>query len=220
MSFPPPDRTLTFPIASGRNRDRSESLPEASAVRCPSDEDLIARLQGKDSEALQLLFDRFSRLVFGIGLHILNDFGEAEEVVQEAFFCLYQKSKLFDPSKGGAKAWIAQIAFHRALDRKSYLARRGFYLGTNIRSLDDVLEDKTDLAREVETKLNRVQLEKAFEELPEVQRQTLELFYFEGWDLREISENLNEPLGNVRHHFYRGLERLRKSAFLHRLWEK
>ena len=52
-----------------------------------------------------------------------------------------------------------------------------------------------------------------------MQRLTLELFYFEGFDLREISRKLNQPLGNTRHYFYRGLERLRKSAFVQRLRE-
>ena len=77
----------------------------------------------------------------------------------------------------------------------------------------------TDLDREIGSKLNRAQLRKAFKELPDVQRVTLELFYFESLDLREISEKLNEPLGNTRHHFYRGLERLRKSAFVQKLRE-
>jgi RNA polymerase sigma-70 factor, ECF subfamily len=179
----------------------------------------MARLRANDSNALNLLCDRYSRLFLGIALRILHDYGEAEGVVQEAFFHVYQKAKLFDPSKGTAKAWIVQIAFHRALDRKSYLDRRGFYLGTEIASLDDTLLGETDLDREVGAKLNRVQLEKAFEELPEKQRRTLELFYFEGLELREIVEKLNEPLGNVRHHLYRGLERLRKSAFVQSLRE-
>ena len=52
-----------------------------------------------------------------------------------------------------------------------------------------------------------------------MQRQTLELFYFQGLELREISEQLREPFGNVRHHFYRGLERLRKSPAVKRLRE-
>jgi RNA polymerase sigma-70 factor (ECF subfamily) len=77
----------------------------------------------------------------------------------------------------------------------------------------------TDLEREIGSRLKHAQLQKAFAELPDVQRVTLELFYFEGLDLREISERLNEPLGNTRHHFYRGLERLRKSAFVQRLRE-
>jgi RNA polymerase sigma-70 factor (ECF subfamily) len=85
--------------------------------------------------------------------------------------------------------------------------------------LDDTLLGRTDLDREIGSRLNRAQLQRAFEELPHMQRVTLELFYFEGLDLREISEKFNQPLGNTRHHFYRGLERLRKSAFVQNLRE-
>ncbi|PYX43233.1 MAG: hypothetical protein DMG81_00060, partial [Acidobacteria bacterium] len=149
-----------------------------------------------------------------------RDYGEAEEIVQEVFFYVYRKSMLFEPSRGSAKAWIVQIAFHRALDRKAHLSRRGFYLGTDIDPLHDTLLDRTDVEREIGSELNRLHLERAFEELPEIQRLTLDLFYFQGLELREISERLNEPLGNVRHHFYRGLEKLRKSAFVRRMGEK
>jgi RNA polymerase sigma-70 factor (ECF subfamily) len=166
---------------------------------------------------LEILFGRYARLVLAIARGIVRDCGEAEDVVQEAFFYLYKKSILFDEAKGSAKNWIIQIALHRALDRKAHLARRGFYAGTDIGALGDTLLGETDLDREIGAKLNRLQLEKAFEQLPEMQRLTLELFYFEGLDLREISKKLNQPLGNSRHHFYRGLERLRKSAFVQRL---
>ena len=177
----------------------------------------MARLQSNDSSALEILFDRYARLVLRIARGVLRDSGEAEDVVQDAFFYLYKKSTLFDESKGAVKSWILQIALHRALDRKAHLARRGFYLGTDIGSLDDTLLGETDLDREIGAKLNRVRLEKAFEQLPDIQRLTLELFYFEGLNLREISTKLNEPLGNTRHHFYRGLERLRRSAFVQKL---
>ena len=180
----------------------------------------MARLQANDSSALGVLFDRYSRLVLGIALRILHDYGEAEEIVQESFLYLYKKAMLFDSSKGTAKAWIVQVGFHRALDRKSYLGRRGFYLGTEIGPRDDTLLGETDTDREIGAKLNRAELEKAFAELSEMQRRTLQLFYFEGLKLREISEELKEPFGNVRHHFYRGLERLRKSTFVQRLREK
>jgi RNA polymerase sigma-70 factor (ECF subfamily) len=220
MSTPYQGRVPSFPIIWDRSRARSVSVPETPVARCPSDEELMARLHANDSNVLNLLFERYSRLVLGIALRILHDHGEAEEVVQESFFQVFQKANLFDPTKGAAKAWIVQIAFHRALDRKSYLDRRGFYLGTDIGSLDDVLLSKTDLDQEIGARFNRMHLEKAFEELPEKQRRTLELFYFEGLELREIIEKLNEPLGNVRHHLYRGLERLRNSAFIQRIREK
>jgi RNA polymerase sigma-70 factor, ECF subfamily len=177
----------------------------------------MARLQANDAGALEILFDRYARIVFSVARNVVRDNGEAEDLVQEAFFHLYKKSDLFDRSKGSLKNWLLQIALHRALDRKAHLARRGFYVGTDVGALGDTLLGETDLEREIAAKLNREQLEKAFEELPDVQRLTLELFYFEGLNLREISERLNEPLGNTRHHFYRGLERLRKSSFVQRL---
>ena len=74
--------------------------------------------------------------------------------------------------------------------------------------------------REIGAKLDREQLRKAFAQLPQAQRLTLELFYFEGLDLREISRKLEDTLGNTRHHFYRGLERLRKSAFVQKLRDR
>jgi RNA polymerase sigma-70 factor (ECF subfamily) len=205
---------LTSPMIRGGDRTESVSVLEIPETRSVSDEELMVCLQANDSSALELFFDRYSRLVLGIAVRILRDYGEAEEVVQEAFLCLFQRAKLFDPSRGTAKAWIIQIGFHRALDRKSYLDRRGFYVNTDIGCVRDSMVANTDLEREIEAKVNWMWLEKAFNELSEMQRRTLELAFFEGMELQEICRKLNETLGNVRHHFYRGLERLRKSAFV------
>lgn len=217
MSSTSPGRALTFPIAWGRNQECSDTIPQLPEQRIPTDEELMVLVQSNDSSALELLFDRYGRLVLRVARGIVRDFGEAEDVVQEAFFYLYKKSTLFDSSKGSVKNWILQIALHRALDRKAHLARRGFYSGTDIRSVYDTLMGETDLDREIGAKLDREQLQKAFEQLPPIQRLTLELFYFEGLDLREISEKFQESLGNTRHHFYRGLERLRKNSFVQHL---
>lgn len=209
---------LSFPVIWGRTE--TDSASGLAQSQCPSDDELMSRLSLNDSSAIEVLFARYSRLILGIALRVLHDRGEAEEIVQEALFSVFLHAKLFEPSKGTPKSWIVRIALHRALDRKSYLIRRGFYLGTDPEGLDYTLLGKTDLDQELGTKLIREQIEKAFEELPEAQRRTLELFYFEGLELREIGDRLKEPLGNVRHHFYRGLERLRKSTFIQSLREK
>jgi len=220
MSSPPNGRALAFPVVWGTEREREKSIaPPVAETRAPSDEELMTCLQAKDSHALDQLFSRYSRLVFGIALRILNDHSEAEEVVQEAFLYIYQKALLFDPLKGSAKGWVVQVAFSRARDRKAHLSRRGFYSGTDIDSLDDTLLGQNDVEREIGARLDFSQLQCAFEDLTHMQRQTLEMFYFEGMELREISERLHEPFGNVRHHFYRGLERLRKSPAVKRLRE-
>jgi RNA polymerase sigma-70 factor, ECF subfamily len=176
-------------------------------------------MQARDAKGVDLLYGRYARLVFGIALRILNDRSEAEEVVQEVFFGVYQKAELFDPAKGSAKAWVVQNAFSRARDRRAHLLRRGFYSGTDIESLGDTLPGKDDIEREVGLRIDFAYLLSAFEGLTQMQRRTLELFFFQGLELREISERLREPFGNVRHHFYRGLERLRKSPAVKRLRE-
>jgi RNA polymerase sigma-70 factor (ECF subfamily) len=209
----PEERILHLPLLV---RDASEGH-EGRHERSPSDDDLMERLRFQDSHALDVLFRRHARLVMGIAFRALRDRGEAEDIVQETFLYLYQKALLFDASKGTAKAWIVQVAFHRALDKRSYLARRGFYIGTDIDPADDTLAGSTDLDREVGSKLNRAKLEEAFGELPHAQRRTLELFFFEGMNLREIAARLGETLGNVRHHYYRGLERLRATAFIRKM---
>jgi len=218
MSSPPQGRALALPFI--RAGSHPVTITEKVESKGQSDEDVMTLLRAQDSSALKLLFDRYAHLVLSIALRILRDYGEAEEIVQDVFFYVYRKSHLFEASRGSAKGWIVQIAFHRALDRKAHLSRRGFYLGTDIDPLHDTLLDHTDVEREIGAEMNRLHLERAFEELPEIQRRTLDLFYFQGLELREISEKFNEPLGNVRHHFYRGLEKLRKSAFVRRMWEK
>jgi RNA polymerase sigma-70 factor, ECF subfamily len=169
-------------------------------------------IANQDSDDLDILFDRYSRLVLGTAFRVLGNPSEAEEVVQDVFFYLYRKPKLFDPAKGSLRAWIVQITLCRALDRKLYLARRRFFALADIDSLTSCGE--TNLEQEIEAKLSRKHLERAFAGLTAMQRQTVELFYFQGLGLREIGQKLHQPLGTVRHHLYRGLERLRKSSLL------
>jgi RNA polymerase sigma-70 factor (ECF subfamily) len=217
MSSPLNGRALAFPVIWGAGRADSIATPQPLEIHPPSDEELMAGLQAKDATALDALFTRYSRLVFSIALRIVNDRSEAEDVVQEVFFSLYQKAILYDAEKGTAKGWVVQVAFSRARDRRAHLSRRGFYSGTDIDSLHDTLIEQSDVEHDVGVRLDFSHLRCAFEELTVMQRRTLALFYFDGLDLREISERLREPFGNVRHHFYRGLERLRKSPAVKRL---
>jgi RNA polymerase sigma-70 factor, ECF subfamily len=220
MSSPPNGRALPFPVVweNGREDDLARSHKPESVS--PSDEELMGCVQARDHSALDGLYTRYSRLVYGIALRVLSDKSEAEEVVQEVFLSIYQKASQFNPAKGNCKTWLVQIAFSRARDRRSHLTRRGFYSGTDIDSLDDTLQGEDNVEREVGLRIDFASLVCAFEELTQMQRATLELFYFQGLELREISERLNEPLGNVRHHLYRGLERLRKSPAVKRFKER
>jgi len=192
MSTPPNGRALSFPVVWGTGKERAVAAPHPIDVRSPNDEELMVLMQAKDSKGIELLYSRYSRLVFGIAFRILNDRSEAEELVQDVFFGVYHKASLFDATKGSAKGWLVQNAFSRARDRRAYLLRRGFYSGTDIESLDDTLTGSDDIERSVGVRLDFAHLLSAFEDLTQMQRKTLELFYFHDLELREISERLQE----------------------------
>jgi RNA polymerase sigma-70 factor (ECF subfamily) len=216
----PQYRAVSCGVGRGNLSARFVDSADNPGAHHQSDEELMADLKGNDSAALDSLFGRYWRLTLSVALRILRDRGEAEEVVQETFFYVFRHAKLFDPLKGSAKSWILQVGFHRALDRKAYLNRRGFYVGANIACLDSSLFVGSDLDQKIAARLDWAQLAKALEELSEMQQRTLDLFYFGGLDLREISKRLNLSIGNVRHHLYRGLGRLRKSAFAQKMRDK
>jgi RNA polymerase sigma-70 factor, ECF subfamily len=196
------------PAAAALHSERSQSL---------NDETLMDSLKERNHVALAELFRRHSRLVFSIGFRILQDAGEAEEIVQDVFLYLYQKASQFDQSKGTAKAWIVQVTHSRSLDRRKFLHRRHFYVGTDVADFADTLAGANDIERHVMSKWNLAHLQVALRELPEKQRRTLEMFFFEGLKLKEIATKLAESPENVRHSYYRGLKKLRKNGIVQAL---
>jgi RNA polymerase sigma-70 factor, ECF subfamily len=175
-----------------------------------SDEELLSQIGLGSKEALGLLFRRHRRAVLNVASRILKDPSEAEDLCQEVFLYLFQKAKLFDGTKGSASSWIIQITYHRALNRKQYLSFRQHY------KVEEFNEEQIDSSQQqplIEEIDARKLLSRLREQLSPEQQHTLELHFFEGYSLREIAEKTSQTLGNIRHHYYRGLERLRSNAF-------
>jgi RNA polymerase sigma-70 factor (ECF subfamily) len=206
-------RTLRLPsVAERRTVRATDTALPGIATAAPDDEHLMVCIRAGDLEPLGILFDKYARLVRTIGFRILRNSTEVEDVVQEVFLHIYEKSEGFDPNRGSVRTWLIQIAYHRAFDRRAYLARRGFYDGTDISELKNTLREASSLEDEIAARVTGEQLHAAFAQLNDMQRVTLEKFYFEGYSLREISEMLGETFENTRHHYYRGMERLKKIA--------
>jgi RNA polymerase sigma-70 factor (ECF subfamily) len=194
--------------------DKQASGAVRSAVDS-DDETLLMCLQASDMEALGVLFQRYAGLMLSIARRVLRDNDEAEDLVQDVFLFLFLKSKSFDPAKGSARAWLMQVTFHRAYDRRRYLCARSFY--------DRALSEQAaeELPSPVNPAIDNAEdffcwqscLEPAFEGLSDDQRKTLMLYFYDGYTIHEISEKLGQSFGNVQHHFYRGLDRLRKLVF-------
>jgi len=171
-----------------------------------SDEALLVEAADGSKEAIGLLFRRYRRTVWNVARRILRDEAEAEDLCQEVFVQLFSKAKLFDPRKGTASSWIIQSAYHRAMNRRQYLAHRQHY---DAQAFDEELTGSGRQPVFIDELTARNLLARLREELSEEQMETLELHFLEGYSLREIAEKTNQKHANVRHHFYRGLERLR-----------
>ncbi len=191
----------------------SESSRDTTAQCQANSEDasIMLRVQAGDQEALSELFDRYSGIVLEIGRQVLRDVGEAEELVQDVFFNVYRKCRTFDANKGTVRGWLRRITYREAFDRKNYLNNRRFYESHAIEDLIEEIRSVFDVEREANARRLESILRNAMEGLNEQQRVTLELSLFEGYTLREISERQGESLVQTRHHYYRALERLRKS---------
>ncbi|MGA8984643.1 MAG: sigma-70 family RNA polymerase sigma factor [Candidatus Acidiferrales bacterium] len=206
-----------FPALPHRRRGASgNSLPKdiVAPIEAPSDESLLNEISIGDREALATLFERYARLTRGVAARILRDTAEAEDLVQDLFLYIQRKCGIFDSSKSSARSWIVQMAYHRALDRRRYLKAREFYAQPiQPNSVQVVGKPTSESDYSAEAVFGRNGLEKVVNSLSMDQRETLRLHVFEGYTLLELSEKLGQPLSNVRHHYYRALDKLRKQMF-------
>ena len=181
------------------------------------DEVLMARTVDGDKEALGCLFRRYARLVRAIGYKILRDDSEADDLLQDVFLFIHQKCAVFDGSKSSLRSWIVQMAYHRAIDRRRYLDSRHFYAQVDLEDVGNELSGPDSKAtryeNSIEEVLARLGVSKVFGVLSEIQRQTLGLHLLDGYTFEEIAVKLDQSRGNVKHHYFRALEKLRKQIF-------
>jgi RNA polymerase sigma-70 factor (ECF subfamily) len=205
-------RFLVFPLPKQVTESVLAIKEQNSSLTEVSDESLLAQICIGEGEALAILFQRYGRLVRSAAARILRDTAEAEDLVQELFLFIQRKCGIFDSSKSSARSWIVQMAYHRAIERRRYLVTCHFYAHAAPSTAEQLVGAPTtesDYSEEVV--FDRNGLEKVVEALSEDQRETMRLYFFEGYTLAEIGQKLGQPRENVRHHYYRGLAKLRKA---------
>ena len=169
------------------------------------------------AEALEVLYDRYSRPVYSLVLGLLREPAIAEEVTQEVFLRVWMKASSFKSESGKAKTWILSIAHHRAIDRLRQgrnrqkespldeLLESGWQMGTEAGAIE-----KTAILQE-----EGEHIQEGLSQLPEEQRQVLVLGYYRGFTQAEIAKGLNVPLGTVKTRMRLGIQKLRQSlAFM------
>jgi RNA polymerase sigma-70 factor, ECF subfamily len=169
-----------------------------------NDEELLGRVAGGDEKALAELYDRFSRVTYGLAVRVLRDRALAEDAVQEAFLAVWRTAASFDARRGSASTWVLTLVHRRAVDLVRREERR------RADPLDDVpvgSGEATDETAEVREQRRAVQA--ALAKLPTDQREALELAYYGGLSQSELAEKLGVPLGTVKSRMFAGLSKLR-----------
>ena len=209
-------------LPGSRDGQRAEAAAKYSTKNNPSDEMLMALVCEGDQEALASLFRRYARVVRGVAYRVLRDPSEADDLLQDIFLLVHRLCRTFDSSKGSARFWILQMTHRRAFSRRRYLTSRHFYSRLDLDETAGRLQDRmTRGLRPADSITEALQkketLESWFEQLSPNQRETLRLFFFEGYTFEEIAARLGQTTVNARQHYYRGLDRLRKHIFAGKL---
>lgn len=159
---------------------------------------------GEDGPALEALVDRYSGPLFGLGMRMLNDRGQAEEMVQDTFVRLWRSAGRYDPARGSVRTFIYAIARNAAIDQTRRRASRP--LPTVER-----LEDHVDTDEPFERLILGLEVREALGTLSDKHRETLELFYDEDLSQPQIAERLQIPLGTVKTRSHHALKALRQA---------
>ena len=185
-------------------------LCSPARFRALADEDLMAALCADYHDALAILFERHSPLVFRTARAILRDDGEAEETVQRVFLDIFRARSQFNSNRGTFTTWLLQYAYHRSFDRRAHLQANHFY---DLTEFDDLAPTALFYGAGHLLCLPRQEVvclvEQALAILDPHQRKVIELTYFEGLTAVEIAEKTGDSASSVRHHLYRGLKKVR-----------
>jgi RNA polymerase sigma-70 factor, ECF subfamily len=172
-----------------------------------SDEALVALVARGDEDALAELYDRVGRVAYGLALRVLRDDRHAEDAVQEAFLQVWRSAATFRAERAKASTWILTLVHRRAVD----LVRR-----EERRQADPLTDDSAAGVAPEETeeaawlRFERERVQSALRQLPDVQREALELAYYGGFSQSELAERLGVPLGTIKSRMFAGLARLRE----------
>lgn len=178
-------------------------------IQSPSDAALVKQMTAGDEGALSVIYDRYSAMLFGMLMRVLNNKQTAEEVLQDLFLQLWRRGDKFDPARGSLPAWLLVIGRNRAISRL-----RGRPSLEVLEETDGLYANTLASTANIEDEASRMELmetlKTALAQLPAEQRQAVELAYFEGMTQSEIAAKTGSPLGTVKTRMRSAMQVLKK----------
>ena len=173
-------------------------------VREEADAAIAAHFQAGDDAALAEVYQRWSPLVHTSAMRATGNQADAADLTQAVFVSAWRGRHGFDPAKGSLPGWLMTITRRRIADHWEERSR-------DARRVSTVAESLAEEAYEAsaEQAVDRVLLADELERLGEPQRRIIELAFFQDLTHGQIASLLDLPLGTVKSHIRRSLDRLR-----------
>ena len=178
----------------------------------PSDEQLMESVRLGDESAFETLYDRHNALVYGICIRMIRSPADAQAALADVFWQLWSKANHYDPNRVSLRTYLVILARSRSLDhlRASHTRIRNEDAAGRALSFErQARADRCDPDRVMSRQEEQARLKSALGDLPQAQRKSLELAYFNGMTHVQIAEHLKLPLGTVKSHIRLGVIALR-----------
>jgi RNA polymerase sigma-70 factor (ECF subfamily) len=176
---------------------QDDSPPPADAT----DAELLLRVADRDRVAFELLYQRYVRSVFGLALRRLRDRQRAEDAVQETFTAVWRSAASYRPERGPAAPWLYAVARNAIVDRQRARSE------PPAEAVDSPSGEPGPPDR-AEAAFVAWRVHRALEELPDKEREVVELAYWSGLSQSEVADFLHVPLGTVKTRTRSALARL------------
>ena len=176
-----------------------------------SDEVLLSAVARGAVWAMEMLYERYSRILYSLAYRMVANHQVAEDLLQDAFLAVWRRATSYSPQSGAARSWIVSIMHHRTIDYLRALRRRS---ALKEATWEEVESDERiafpDAWDEAWQNVQSAKIREALMKLPTEQRMVIELAYFQGWTHSEIAEGCQIPLGTVKARMRLGLTRMRR----------
>jgi RNA polymerase sigma-70 factor (ECF subfamily) len=173
-----------------------------------ADEDLMPLVGAKDAAAFELFYDRHGGAAYSLAYRIVGDRQAAEDVVQEAFLSIWRCPSSYRPERGRVGSYLFGVVHNKAVDairHEESLRRREQAFG----GVDEEVGGPDEVVEGAWMALRGRQVREAVSRLSSVQREAIELAYFEGLTCNEVAAKLGIPLGTAKTRLRDGMIRLR-----------
>lgn len=175
-----------------------------------TDETLFLLIARARPDALDELYNRYNRMIFGLALNMVGDRATAEEITLDVFTRVWERAKTYRPDRAKVSTWLISITRHHSID---VLRRRGTRPEQHSVSWNETSSNVTQSGNNpeqaTEVAMRRERILAAVARLPEDQKQALSLAYFAGYTHSQIAEALDQPLGTVKTRIRLAMQKLR-----------